>query len=169
MNNITENPEVPPMVANYFSRLMATYGYRLDMSLKSLEDDLENIFNHIDVQNSEIKIMLPNDQAYDFETGIACYLGETLALKYGGIWKGHCGTESGVNFYTSNILFGNYNFNPFIYVGYRATNGAKDTGSVKELLYQVTRSMEDKVDYKDQEIKRLINRGKLVVDNKPWS
>lgn len=157
------------MVANHFSQLMATHGYRLDLSLKSLEDDLENIFNHVDVRNSQIKIILSNNQAYDFETGVACYLGETLALKYGGIWKGHCSPNAGVNFYTSNILFGNYKFNPFIYVGYRATNGAKNTGSVKKLLSQVTRSMEDKVDYKDQEKKRLINQGKLVIDDKPWT
>lgn len=92
-----------------------------------------------------------------------------MALNYDGQWRGYCSAKAHLNYYTSSIGFGDFIYSPFIYVLYRSTNGVEDTGTIQEMLPQVTPSMIDKVNHKEAETERLIGEGRLVVDNKPWT
>ena len=74
-----------------------------------------------------------------------------------------------MNFYTSSIQFGNFNFQPFAYVTYRIRNGVHDTGDLKQLISRNEKSMQDGVNYKKQEMQAIIDAGKIAVDNEPWS
>lgn len=132
MVELPENPDQPTVYAQDFAAQMKALGYELDFSLGSLTQDFEKLF---DAKNA-IKLSI------DFETAMACYLGEVLKLYYEGAWKGYCSAKAGANYYTCYMMFGDYKFQPFTYVGYRVANGVGDTGNLESFLQKLIPSLE---------------------------
>jgi len=155
MTNLEDNPNIPPLVAHHFVTEMNNQGYVLEMTEQSLETELERLLCDIEENNIEVTLGLLDGLEYDLQTSIACYFGTVLSNKYKGQWKGHCTRQSGANYYTSSILFGEYNLNPYYYpIGYRMANGVKDTGTIAEWLKSKRRYMEDHIDYHKRDIKK---------------
>jgi hypothetical protein len=155
---LPENIHQPTAFAQDFATEMKAMGYGLDFSIDSLTSDFEKLFDAKDV----IKISI------DFETGMACYLGEVLKLYYSGQWRGHCSARSGANFYTSYMVFGDYKFQPFTYVGYRVANGREDTGNLENFLQKLIPSLEAGRDLKQDAIKQANQQGRIFHDTEPW-
>jgi hypothetical protein len=66
------------------------------------------------------------------------------------------------------MLFGEYHFRPFTYVGYRVNNGPEDTGRVADFLSHVIPSLTEGVSLKRQAIEAAIREGKTAIDSSPW-
>lgn len=158
MFQLGENPDQPTAYAQEFAAQMKSLGYKLDFSLDSLTRDYENLFAIKDSLNLII----------EFETAMACYLGEVLKLYYAGEWKGHCSKNAGANYYTCYMMFGDYNFKPFTYVGYRITNGSEDTGNLENFLRKLIPSLEAGRDLKQDAIKQANQQGRIFHDTEPW-
>ncbi len=170
IEDLPENTHLPQMVASGFVQLTASFGYELDYSLNSLFNGLEKIFEDQRLAGKTFTIKAEQEaQTHNFENGLASYLGETFVQLYHGQWSGFFSEKTGMNYYTSSIQFGDFNFQPFAYVTYRMSNGAQDTGDLKKLFSRIEKSMQDGINYKKQEIQALIDAGKIAVDNEPWS
>lgn len=159
MKDLVENPEVPVEYALDFSIVMNARGYLFDFSIRSLIEDFDRAFCE------KKDVVLKN---FDFETGMSCYLGEVLKNEFNGVWKGHCSEKSALNYYTSSMHFGEYEFRPFIYVGYRCSNGVNDTGSMKTFLGKLVPSLEARQNLKKNQAKLAREQGKIFLDNDPW-
>jgi hypothetical protein len=155
---LAENPDQPTAYAQDFATQMKALGYKLDFSLDSLTTDFEKLFEMKD----SFRLTL------DFETAMACYLGEVLRLYYLGQWKGHCSRNAGANYYTSFMTFGDYKFHPFTYVGYRIANGSHDTGNLETFLQKLIPSLESGRDLKKDAIKQANQQGRVFHDTEPW-
>jgi hypothetical protein len=170
MIDLPENPELPPIVAYGFVSMVQAYGYCLDYCIDSLFTELEKVFEDKSLYDASfIAIVNGVKQEHSFVNGLAAYLGETFVRQYNGRWFGYFAPNAGANFYTSSTRFGEFTFSPFAYVGYRLSNGVKDTGDLKALVQRNERSMREGVDYKRREIQEIIKQRKIAIDNEPWS
>ncbi len=159
MLDLPENPDQPTAYAQNFARQMKALGYQLDFSLDSLTQDFEQLF---EIEKESLKPTM------NFETAMACYLGEVLKLYYAGQWKGHCTQNAGANYYTSYMMFGDYKFHPYTYVGYRLSNGVEDTGNLETFLHKLIPSLESGRNLKEDAIKQANQQGKIFHDTEPW-
>lgn len=171
MKELPENTNLPGEHARLFATVMEKYGYRLDFSLHSLLNDVDSIFD--DPRLTNIRNTLNSEPTTtgltcDLETALACYLGETLKIEYKGEWKGHCATQSGANYYTSYMMFGDYKFHPYTYIGYRFANGTRDTGTMAIYLNKLIPSLEAGTDLKKQVADNIIKQGRVFHDTDPW-
>lgn len=155
---LPENSDQPTAFAQDFAAEMKTLGYGLDFSIDSLTQDFEKLFDVKEV------IKLP----MDFQTGMACYLGEVLKLYYRGEWRGYCSAKAGANYYTSYMMFGEYRFSPFTYVGYRVANGREDTGNLESFLQKLIPYLESGRNLKVDFQKQANQQGKIFHDREPW-
>ena len=172
IEDLGENPDVPKLVAEGFVKMVSDHGYSLDYSLDSLFEVVENIFEdkRYSRGGSTFNVNVEGiEQTHNFENGLTSYLGETLVRLYGGQWKGFFSAGTGANFYTSYTQFGEFVFKPFAYVGYRLGNGVEDTGNLKKLMSRISKSLQDGVNYKKQELQEIIDSGHIAFDNEPWS
>lgn len=115
--------------AEEFVKKMSAYGFKLDFSLKSLEEDIDNIIESEDVDFSDS----PEPGSIN-QTGLEAYIGETLTLLFKGKPKGQF--KSGKlnrNFYFSYIEFGKFRYYPSDFIRFRLSNGPEE-GSYKEHL-----------------------------------
>ena len=155
---LPENSDQPTAFAQDFAMEMKANGYGLDFSIDSLILDFEKLF---DAER-------PTKLKMDFETGMACYLGEVLRLYYRGRWKGHCSVNAAANYYTSFMMFDDYKFNPFAYVGYRCANGIGDTGNLESFLRNLIPYLEAGRNLKIDFQKQANQQGKIFHDREPW-
>jgi hypothetical protein len=133
----------------------------LDYCIDSLFTELEKVFEDRSLYDTSFEVIVNGEkQEHAFNNGLAAYLGETFVRQYSGQWVGHFSRSVGANFYTSSTRFGDFSFFPFAYVGYRLSNGVKDTGGLKTLVDRNAKSMRDGVDYKRREIEAKIQQGK---------
>ena len=168
--DLPENPEFPPIVADAFVAYLKQYGYTLDYHIDTLFSELETIFEYEQLLGCKFTVSYNGgDKEHEFRNGLASYLGETFVREYGGHWIGHFSVSVGANYYTSSVRFGEFTFLPFAYVGYRLSNGVKDTGDLKMLVERNAKSMRDGVNYKRREIDDIIKQGTIAIDNEPWS
>lgn len=115
--------------AEEFAEKMSAYGYKLDFSLKSLEEDIDNMIESEDVDLSDSSEVGSINQ-----TGLEAYIGETLTMLFRGKPKGEF--KSGKlnrNFYFSYIEFGKFRYYPSDFIRLRLSNGPGE-GSYKEHL-----------------------------------
>lgn len=145
----------PREVAEGFAR-----SHQLDFSLESLSQGFERVLESKPPDRQRVD--------NDFENGAACYLGETLARLFAGVWAGELGPEACWNYYSALVQFGEYELRPFTYVGYRLANGVEDTGTVASMLEQLLPNLRDRVNHKQRALRKLIDEGKCVLDTQPW-
>lgn len=168
MKELPENPDIPPVYGKLFSEIVNPLGYQLDFSMQSLSKDFEKLFDDKTLINSQDKQVAGIETGFDIQTGLSCYLGEVLRIKYQGEWKGHCSPNAAANFYISHMMFGSYKFCPYIYVGYRIANGVEDTGNMENFLKHVIPSLEVRQDLKRKLADESIKQGKIFHNTDPW-
>lgn len=168
MRDLLENPDVPNRYAKLFVKSMRAYGYDLDFTRRSLLNDFELIFQDERIAGEFDSKKHTRSVAFDFQTGMACYLAETLRKKFNGLWKGHCTLNCAANVYISYMMFGEYKFNPYMYIGYRVTHGVKETDTVEKLLANLTPFLASGVEQKNRDREEAISQGKLFDNTEPW-
>ena len=146
MKDLPENPDMPNIYAELFVKSMRAYGYALDFTSRSLLNDFESIFQDERIVGECGSKNVISGVEFDFQTGMACYLAETLRKKFNGSWKGHCTLNCAANVYISYVMFGEYKFNPYLYIGYRVTHGVKETDTVEKLLAKLTTALATGID-----------------------
>ena len=115
--------------AEEFVEKMSAYGYKLDFSLKSLEEDIDNMIESEDVDLSDSSEVGSINQ-----TGLEAYIGETLTMLFRGKTKGEFRSgKLNRNFYFSYIEFGKFRYYPSDFIRLRLSNGPEE-GSYKEHL-----------------------------------
>jgi hypothetical protein len=147
------DPNLPGLLAEAFVERMAAEGFELKHDETCLVNDFERILKtkrelfRPPIDRQRVSLTIEDNQTFDLETAAACFLGETLARKYSGVWVGFLTSNSAANFYTAEIRFSEYRFQPFLWLGYRLENGLDDTGDVSDLVQDVTPQMRDGIDY----------------------
>jgi hypothetical protein len=129
----TEHPAGDPVAtAEAFSVEQSAAGYPLDFSFASLETEIDRLLElpmfHHGRDGSATEAEQRNEAA------LAAYIGETLRRLFDGQWVGsfHPGSPE-LNFYLSFVMFGDYRFEPHLFVGYWLTNGGSE-GCFREYL-----------------------------------
>jgi hypothetical protein len=166
-DTLPENPEKPPQVAADFARQ-----FGLDLTYDSLREGFERWLPRKGDREAPLRwvdtVIDGQPFSYDWEVGASCYLGQVLAQRFRGEWKGHLSGRSTTDYYTSSVEFGDFRFMPFRYVGYRFANGVIDTGTVDDLLCELEPSLASRSNLKAQWIRREMGHGKVIVDGRPW-
>lgn len=118
--------------AEEFADKMSAYGYKLDFSLKSLEEDIDSMIESEDVDLSDSpKVGSVN------QTGLEAYIGETLTMLFNGKPKGEFKSgKSHRNFFFAYIEFGKFRYYPSDFIRLRLSNGPGE-GSYKEHLEKI--------------------------------
>lgn len=115
--------------AEEFAERMSAHGFKLDFSLKSLQEDIDNIIDFKDVDFSDSSEAGPINH-----TGLESYIGETLTMLFNGKPKGEFKSgKPNRNFYFSYIRFGKFQYYPSDFIRFRIANGPEE-GSFKEHL-----------------------------------
>jgi len=133
----------PVAAAEGFAATRSAAGYPLDFSLASLETQVDRllvlpIFRHG-------RERLPTDAEERNEAALAAYIGETLRRLFSGEWIGSFYPRSlALNFYESFVMFGDFRFEPHLFVGYRLTNGEGE-GSFRSYLRSVLPRIEARI------------------------
>ena len=133
----------PVAAAESFAATCLAAGYSLDFSLASLEIEVDRLL--------ELPIFrhgrkgLPTDAEERNEAALAAYIGETLRRLFGGEWIGSFYPRSlARNYYESFVMFGEFRFEPHLFVGYRFTNGEGE-GSFRAYLRSVLPRIEARI------------------------
>lgn len=149
----------PMTVAEDFAAQQSAAGYPLPFSLASLETQVDRllvlpIFRHG-------RKGLPTDAEERNEAALAAYVGETLRRLFGGEWGGSFYPRSQArNYYESFVLFGDFLFNPHLFVGYRLTNGEGE-GSFRSYLRSLLPRIEARIPAGDPHVNPQ-NLGRLT-------
>ena len=115
--------------ADEFVEKMSACGFKLDFSLKSLEEDIDSMIESEDVDLSDS----PNVGSFN-QTGMEAYIGETLTMLFNGKPKGEFKSgKSHRNFFFAYIEFGKFRYYPSDFIRLRLSNGPGE-GSFKEHL-----------------------------------
>lgn len=101
---------------------MRAQGISLAFTVQSLYDYMDLLIdkyrggNHLERDNS--------CYSQPKFTALTAWAGETLARTYNGFWDGEFyGNKPGINYYTSKVVFKNYEFRPDLWIGNCFANG----------------------------------------------
>lgn len=126
-------PEIEKQTAENFSRKMKFLFFKLDFSQKSLELEIDKLLRS--------KFILFGGKwhfTWRNEAGLEAYVGETLCRLYNGHWSGEFDYKNPAgNFYCSLIEFGEYQFRPSHFLGYRISNGENSEGTFKDYIEKI--------------------------------
>ena len=144
------NPNVPPLVADAF----VSHARQRNVTLAFETESLVTLFNaSLDADlfaDTKTHVSVPKlDDEFDLKSAAAAYLGQTLALQHNGNWTGYFAMDSGTNFYTATLSFGDFSLNPICWLSYRLTNGAGE-GTVSDWLDRVLPSIAARKDLTPQ-------------------
>ncbi len=118
--------------AETFAEKMSAYGYTLDFSLKSLEEDIDSI-----IESEDVGLFNYSEAASINQTGLEAYIGETLIMLFNGKPKGEFRMgKLDRNFYFLYIEFGKFRYYPSDFIWFRLSNGPGE-GSYKVHLKKI--------------------------------
>jgi hypothetical protein len=136
---VTNQSKHPTEVAKSFALKMSQSGYCLDFSLKSLIEEVDRLID------TELGLEPIGPESWGEATNLEAYVGETLCKLFNGKWAGDFHQDSGVNFYTSFIIFGEYKLYPSHFIAYRVSNGKKEVGSFSEYFKIVEPNIRNRI------------------------
>lgn len=126
---------VPKICAEQFVEIMKKKGYKLNFSIESLENGIDDILEkYSNIEGNDLSILI---------AFLTAYIGETLIRIFGGGWDGDFYgplSRTGINFYTSYIVINDFRFNPNHFISYYLGNGKKSEGTFYNYLYHRDKS-----------------------------
>lgn len=140
MLNEPHDVQDPALVACAFAETMRSAGYRMDFSLESLRNEVDELLDSLDFSEPS------TPEQRRAEASLQAYVGEALARRFNGQWQGTFRADhAGVNFYNSWLSFGEYAYRPAVFLAYRISNGAASTGTFASHLDQVIPLIEQRL------------------------
>ena len=135
------NPSVPPLVADAFVIQARLHGADFRYEMNSIVTRLESFLSSSLFEDADARFeVTPLNTQFDILSGAAAFIGQTLVREHDGLWTGYFAPDSGTNFYTATITFGEYSLHPICWLSYRLTNGVAE-GTVSDWLGRVLPSI----------------------------